>query len=185
MDLTSTVVTVITTTNIAYCTTLLVNCVCCGDDLNDFILIGELGTQINDLATGCASNSYDNRTQESVSLYESMNYTGQASSQYTGGGERLSIWIDFNNNFQFESSEQITYQPLNTVVDTNFTAIIPSSSQGGTTGIHRMRATVAFAATPNACGTSSTYGETHDYTVNILSSVCKLKIINNKRISFN
>ena len=65
-----------TTTYTAYCTTLPVDCTSYGDDINDFILVGELGTQINDLATGCAPNSYDNRSNESVSLYENMNYTG-------------------------------------------------------------------------------------------------------------
>ena len=170
----STVVTVITTTSIAYCATLKVDCSCCGDYINNFILFGELGTQINDLNTNCSVNSYDNRTQESVSLYENENYTAQASAQYTGGNERLSIWIDFNNNFQFESWEQVANQPLNVIINTNVVVAIPSSSSGATTGIHRMRATLAFAATPDPCGTSSGFGETHDYTVNILPSVGKL-----------
>ena len=84
----------------------------------------------------------------------------------------MGIWIDFNNNFQFESSEQVACQLLNSF-DTDFIAVIPPSSQGGTIGIHRMRATVAYSATPDACGTSSSYGETHDYTVNILLSAGK------------
>jgi hypothetical protein len=173
-NLISTVVTVSTTTSIAYCLTLLVDCTCCGDDINNFILIGELGTQINDLGTGCAANSYDNRTQESVSLYENMNYTAQASTQFSGGGERLSIWIDFNNNFQFESSEQVAYQPLNITYNTDVIINIPSAALGATTGVHRMRATLAYSAIPNPCGTSSAYGETHDYTVNILPPAGKL-----------
>jgi hypothetical protein len=136
-------------------------------------LIGELGTQIYDLATNCSALSYDNRTQESVSLYESTNYTAQASTQYTGGGEQLAIWIDFNNDFQFESSEQVAYQPLNLTYNTNVMVAIPSSSQGATIGVHRMRATLAYSAVPNPFGTSSPYDETHDYTVNILSSTGK------------
>lgn len=78
VTLISTAVTVITTYN-SYCQTRSVDCMCCGDDLNNFTLIGELGTQINDLETNCSANSYDNRTQESVSLYEKMNYTAIAS----------------------------------------------------------------------------------------------------------
>jgi hypothetical protein len=168
VNVTSTVVTVMTTTNISYCQTLFVDCTCCGDDINNFILVGELGTQINDIATNCSALSYDNRTQESVSLYENTNYTAQVSTQYSGG-EELAIWIDFNNNFQFESSEQVAYQSVIHTSNTNVIVVIPSSSAGGTVGVHRMRATLAFSNIPNPCGTSGTFGETHDYTVNILS----------------
>ena len=175
MTFMSTVVTVLTTTNTAYCPTRLNDCTCCGDDLNNFILVGELSTQINNLGTGCSSNSYDNRSQESVTLYENTNYIGQASSQYSGGNEQLSVWIDFNKNFQFESSEQVAYQLLNLTYDTDFLLTVPSIALGATIGTHQMRATVAYSNIPNSCGTSSTYGETHDYTVNILSSPGKSK----------
>jgi hypothetical protein len=86
----------------------------------------------------------------------------------------LAIWIDFNNNFQFEASEQVAYQsPIHTT-NTNVMIIIPSSSAGATVGVLRMRATLAYSNVLNSCGTSSAYGETHDYTVNILSSLGKL-----------
>jgi hypothetical protein len=174
----STVVTVLTTPqNTTYCATRLVDCSCCGDNIDNFILIGELSTYINDLATNCSANSYDDRTQESVSLYENKNYTAQASTGYSGGKEQLSIWIDFNNNFQFESSEQVAYQPLNITYNTDVILAIPPTALGATIGVHRMRATVAYAAIPNPCGNSSAYGETHDYMVNILSSVGKLSSV--------
>ena len=67
-NLTSTVVTVRTDTNIAYCGTRVNDCHSVGDTINNFVLTGELSTQINDLGTNCSSNSYDNRTQISVSL---------------------------------------------------------------------------------------------------------------------
>lgn len=167
----STTVTVFTTTNISYCQTRFDNCKV-GDDINNFILIGEISTQINDVNTSCSATSYDNRTQESVSLYENMNYTAQVSTQYPSG-EQLIIWIDFNKNFQFESWEKVAYQSAIQPYNTNVTITIPSSSLGATIGTNIMRATLAFAAVPNQCGSSSTYGETHDYTVNILASVGK------------
>ena len=170
MSFTSTIVTVLTTINTVYCPPRLNDCASANDDLNNFILIGELSTQINNIGTGCAINSYDNRTQESVTLYENTNYIGQASSQYSGGNEFIAIWIDFNNNFQFESSERVTYQGLNMTYNTDFLLSVPSIALGATIGTHRMRATLAYYNTPDPCGTSSTYGETHDYTVNILSS---------------
>lgn len=169
----SSTVTVLTTTNSDYCQTKLVNCACCGDDLNNFVLVGELGTQINDLNTGCAANSYDDRTNESVSLYQNMNYTAQVSTQYSGS-EYFAIWIDFNDNFQFESSERVAYNTNIISSGTNVRISIPSISGGALTGPHRMRATIAYANAPNACGSSSTYGETHDYMVTILANAGKL-----------
>jgi hypothetical protein len=172
MDLTSTLVTV-ATTNTSYCPTRLVDCTCCGDDINDFILIGELSTQIMDLSTNCSVGSYDNRTQESVSLYVNTNYTAYVSTQYTSS-EKVSIWIDFNDNFKFETLEQVAYGPMIVRNDTAVIVAIPSISLGASTGVHRMRATLAYSSMPNPCGSSSAYGETHDYTVNILTSPGKL-----------
>ncbi|CAM4784437.1 unnamed protein product [Rotaria magnacalcarata] len=170
MTLISSVVTVVTTTNTSHCQTKSVNCNCCGDDLNTFILIGESGTQIYDINTGCAPNSYDDRTLESVTLYLGTNYTFEASTEYSGS-EKLAVWIDFNDNFHFESSEQVASYPTTVIANTTVTMTIPSSISGGVTGNHRMRATIAVGTLLNSCGSSSYYGETHDYTVNILASV--------------
>src|SRR4051812_23079810 len=52
-----------------------------GNEINDFHITGALGTSINDVATGCSSTSggigggYDNRTGESVTLYQGTSYT--------------------------------------------------------------------------------------------------------------
>ncbi|CAF4796288.1 unnamed protein product, partial [Rotaria socialis] len=70
-----------------------------------------------------------------------------------------------------ESSEQVAYYPTIGIGNTTIKMTIPSSISGGVTGNHRMRATIAFGAVPNACGSASAYGETHDYTVNIVANM--------------
>jgi hypothetical protein len=143
------------------------------DMIDNFILPGELCTQINDWSTGCAANGYDNRISESVTLFANKTYTVTVSTQYSTG-EQFAIWIDFYNNFIFESSERVAYGPMNSTLNTPIAIIIPSIGSGATIGVHRMRALLAYGNTPIPCGTSSLYGEAHDYTVNIVASVCKL-----------
>lgn len=171
MIFTSTIITVIN----AFCPPRVVDCTLL-DTINNFILTGELSTQINDLATGCSTNGYANRTQQTITLFESKTYVALASTQYSTN-EQFAIWIDFNNNYIFESSERVAYQLLDATYNTPVTITIPSVSSGGTLGIHRMRAVVAYANTPNPCCLSTTYGEVHDYTVNIMAYSCKLKYI--------
>ncbi|CAF4206044.1 unnamed protein product [Adineta steineri] len=163
MYLTSSVVTVIN----AYCAPRVVSC-SSQDTINDFILMGEVSTQIYDLATGCSANSYDNRTNESVSLVANTSYAGQVSTQYSSN-EQFAIWIDFNDDCIFEASEQVASRSLNATYLTPFIIAIPAIGSVAKTGIHRMRATLAYNLAPDACDAFNTYGETHDYTVNILT----------------
>ncbi|CAF1156034.1 unnamed protein product, partial [Adineta ricciae] len=157
--------TLVTVTN-AYCAPLVISC-SSADTMNDFILRGESGTLINDVATGCAAGAYDNRTSQTITLYTNLTYVALVSTQYSSL-ETVGIWIDFNNNFLFESFERVAYQSLNSTLDTPITITIPSISSGAVLGTHRMRAQVAYNRIPNPCAASITYGETHDYTVNII-----------------
>jgi hypothetical protein len=163
--------TVVTVTN-AYCAPYSVNCSQL-DTINNFILVGELGTQINDVSTGCAANSYDNRTSQSITLYTSKTYTAQVSTQYPSK-EYFSIWIDFDIDFQFDATEMVASGLLNSTFNTPVNITIPSIGSGATIGIRQLRASVAWNASANPCGTASIYGETHDYTVDILPLSSKL-----------
>ena len=167
MNYISTIVTVIN----AFCAPIVLDC-SGGDMLDDFVLVGESLTQINNLATGCAASSYDNRTQYSVSLVGNNSYFGSVSTQYSSS-ETFAMWIDFDDNCIFSSSERVAYMPLTSTSDTTVAVTIPSIGLGAATGIHRMRATVAYSVPPLPCGTSGTLGEIHDYSVNILASIRK------------
>ena len=164
--------TIVTVTMNVYCAPNQVNCGL-QDTINNFILVGEASTQIYDVATGCATNGYDDRTSESITLFGGMTYTAFVSCEYPSS-EQFAIWIDFNDNFVFESSEMVAYQSINSTYDNPITITIPSIGSGAVVGAHRMRASMAFDVVPNACSTSVTYGETHDYTVNIMAYTCKL-----------
>ena len=158
--------TIVTVTNV-FCAPAVVGCN--GDDtIDDFIFQGELLTQINNQATGCAANGYDNRTQYSVSLAGNKSYTVLVSTQY-GINDIFAIWIDFDDNCVFTSSERVAYLSSTPTSDTAVTVTIPPIGLGASTGVHRMRATISYSVPPTPCSATTSYGETHDYTVNILT----------------
>lgn len=157
----------VTVTN-AYCAPAAITCTA-NDLIHNFIMTGESGSQINNPTTGCSAGSYDNRTSTSITLREGRTYTVQVNSLYSSS-QYFSIWIDFNANFVFETSERVANVLLSGTSNNAVSVVIPTIAAGARVGARRMRATVAYAVTPNPCHTSTTYGETHDYTANIASS---------------
>ena len=166
-----------------YCTPAFLQGCAFGDEFNDFVLLGESGTSINDLATGCVGTvfgGYDNRTSESVTLKQGTSYTlsiDNSSSSILP--DNFQVWIDFNDNNTFEATESVAGGVMPTTIFgtatgalTNFTLIIPA---GATLGSHRMRAEMSGSETYpsiNPCPTiagSGTNGEVHDYTVVIVA----------------
>ena len=169
MMFTSTLVTVTS----AYCAALVLPSGCIyADTVNDFILVGESNTRINDIGTGCAANNYDNRTSQSVTLFTNMAYTAFVGTQYSSS-EYVGIWIDFDQDSTFSASERVGSGLLNSTLDTPITMTIPSVAGGATIGVRRMRVTVLYATIANPCGPPAYYGETHDYSVNIIAYACK------------
>lgn len=74
------------------------------------------------------------------------------------------VWIDYNRNGVFETTEQVLTSPSNTtspVVSPGFT--IPPGVYNGTLTT-RMRVVIRESASPTACG-SFTWGEVEDYAV--------------------
>ncbi len=142
-----------------------------GDDINDFILFGQNGTQINDIATGCApSNAYEDFTALSVDLSQGESYIATVSTDYTGTGDNLAIWIDFNDDEVFDASELVATAYDLTQAGIPVTVAIPP---GATLGPHRMRAFQQYNVDPffmDPCNIfdEAFYYESHDYTANIV-----------------
>ncbi|WP_395066026.1 M4 family metallopeptidase [Flavobacterium sp.] len=73
------------------------------------------------------------------------------------------VWIDFNKNGTFETTEQIVSRSSSSSSNLITSFIVPSTALSGTT---LMRVSMKYNATSSACETFS-YGEVEDYTVNI------------------
>src|SRR6266480_4316236 len=71
-----------------------------GDDIND-ISVGS----INQTATGCGANGYSDFTNLSSDFEQGSTYTLQVATQ--DYGNVISMWIDFNDDGTFASSEKL------------------------------------------------------------------------------
>lgn len=152
------------------------------DGIKQFIL----GTiNVDDGGNGCNSTGavqgYVDRTNLSTDLdrVSGLNvHTLQARTNWDGppaGSEQMSVWIDFNDNGTFEAGEQLisagTFaNGANALSD--FTLTIPTNANLGP-HVMRCRAldTTGAPGDVNDPCADMQYGETHDYTVNIIDSV--------------
>ena len=73
------------------------------------------------------------------------------------------MWIDYNKNGTFETTEQIVAGSSSSSAKLSTTFTVPTTALAGTT---RMRVSMKYNAAATACETFS-YGEVEDYTVNI------------------
>lgn len=85
---------------------------------------------------------------------------GFSGSAYT---EYWKIWIDYNKNGVFETSEQVVSGSSSSSTNLTSTFTVPTSALSGLT---RMRVSMKYNAAQTACETFP-YGEVEDYTVNI------------------
>lgn len=121
--------------------------------------------------TGSILNEYSNYTALPapnliMSLTSNLSVeVGTCGGNYNNG---VSVWIDYNQNGSFaDAGERVYFSPATTSGPHIETAsiLIPITA---TPGLTRMRVICSESAVPsNPCGTY-TWGETEDYTVNIL-----------------
>lgn len=156
----------VTTSNatITYCTSK-------GSNVTyEWIDLVQLNT-INNVTT--ANGGYGNFTSLSTDLGRGTSYTiyfsaGFKSTKYT---EYWYIWIDYDQDGTFESTELISSGSSSSASTLSKTFTVPSTATLGST---RMRVTMKYNAAPTACETFS-YGEVEDYTVNILGTASSYK----------
>jgi uncharacterized protein YjdB len=154
--------------------------------LDNFSLTGASGTSIND--NGPAShpnNGYEDRVGvvSPITLMQSSTYSGSVTYNPSSTTYENQIWIDFNDNGTFETSEEVTPpfgDPSTTTSGASFTLTI---SPTATLGNHRMRIRTinmhyyySLSTHVNPCSSydsyspynSYYYGTTRDYIANIV-----------------
>ena len=148
---------------------------CVVDGIKRFVL----GTiDVDDGSDGCNTTGsvkgYVDRTNLSTDLDRSTGnntHVLQSQHNWTGGAtiERLSVWIDFDDNGVFDSSEQLivgeNYSSAGSL--NNFDLVIPDDANLGS---HILRARsidpTGVPGDPNDPCADKQFGETHDYIVN-------------------
>lgn len=131
----------------------------------EHIKLVQIGTINN--ASAASSSGYEDFTHLSTTLAGSATITIKPHRDRPTDSDGFAVWIDFNRDGSFASSEQVfSHAPSSDTVVTG-TITIPSSALAGTT---RMRVSMKYNALPTACMTTA-YGEVEDYRVNIVPNV--------------
>jgi len=137
-----------------------------GTSAGDYITLVQLGTINN--ATGASSSPYYTYySSMSTDLLPGTAYTITLSPGTYGSGNNISVWIDYNQNGSFESTEKlgnVVIPPTPATGTINFT--VPAAA---TPGVSRMRVREVWSNSNIDPCSSYSYGETEDYNVNILS----------------
>jgi len=138
-----------------------------GTSSNDYITLVQLGS-INNVTGASSSPYYTYYSDMSTDLNPGDEYTITLSPGTYTSGNNISVWIDYNSNGVFETSEKLgnaTIPPTPATGTLTFT--VPIDAVSGTT---RMRVREVWNNTNFDPCLSYSYGETEDYNVNILSS---------------
>ena len=116
---------------------------------------------ISNVSTGTAG--YENFTNLSTNVTKGSAYTITITPNWTSTKykEGYAVWIDYNQNGTFESSELVYSKAASTTTPVTGTITIPSTAILGQT---RMRVSMKYNGIPTACETFS-YGQVEDYTV--------------------
>lgn len=131
---------------------------------------GNVGTYIKRFVLNTIDNSssnahYSDFSHISTDILPGTTYDVSFGMSYNQ--ERLGLWIDLNDNQEFEASEKLLSEficPANVVTTTQIT--IPSSANSGN---HLLRVRASWNSGAGPCSTSG-QGEVEDYSVNIIGS---------------
>lgn len=142
--------------------------------IDNFSTSGGTGSNISNLGSGYGTNGYEDATAMVVASFADgpdINFNVDNGFGYYLG---LSIWVDWNQNLLFESSEQVYTSGF---YDETFSGSfnVPTGTPVGT---YRMRVLVdSDNSAPNdACAAAFGYGEAEDYTLEVLPTPTCLPI---------
>ncbi|WP_136669107.1 M4 family metallopeptidase [Flavobacterium sp. H122] len=145
-------------TTVTYCTSKG-NSV--ADEYIDYVALGGIvNTTGANAGYGNFTNLVGNVPYGSNTITFSAGFTGSAYTEY------WSVWIDYNQNGTFETTEKVTSGSSSSSGNLTGTFTVPTTALAGQT---RMRVQMKYGSTSTACETFS-YGEVEDYTVNIGST---------------
>ena len=125
--------------------------------------------------TACTSGGYASYLTTTTSLAKGAQYTATITPGTSYNNDEIAIWIDYNNDFIFSTTERVGYVLVSTSTawSNQFTFTVPLSA---IVGLVRMRVRISYNGTGGNGGAPidpcaiATYGETEDYTVNITTS---------------
>ena len=151
---------------------------CATYNLNSFILEGEGTSEIRDMNTGCNNDDGPGYSQRMslfspVDLLQDASYPVQINTTSTiPASTRASIWIDFNNDGFFDDATERLMDEMPLETSPLFANALIDFPYDAPPGVHRMRVRVVYSTTGYDACSSATWGETHDYDVNVIAVTC-------------
>ncbi|TCI94801.1 T9SS type A sorting domain-containing protein [Tenacibaculum sp. M341] len=121
---------------------------------------------LNTINNDSGAQVYSDFTSISTNLNEGQQYTVSVTPTWTGTNyaEGYAVWIDYNNNGDFDDSGELVWSKAPSTDATNTgTFTVPSGT--AQTAV-RMRVSMKYNAIPTSCE-NFTYGEVEDYTINL------------------
>ncbi|MBS1942664.1 MAG: fibronectin type III domain-containing protein, partial [Bacteroidetes bacterium] len=122
---------------------------------------------ISNLNSGFSANGYGDFTTMTVS--DSAGGTVNFSSDYGADTYEFTIWVDWNNDLDFDDAGEVAFTNTNYVSSNTGTITVPI---GQAEGNYRMRIRTDWLNNPVPCGTGTYYGETEDYTFTVETPTC-------------
>jgi hypothetical protein len=151
-----------------YCTTTpgTVNGV---DIITGVKLSNSLGTVFTNTSSSNGTTNFDTYNNTPVDLVRGTTNNTVSITYGTDGTQYGAAWIDFNRNGIYEASENIGLAASSAAggATVNYTFTVPAGASLGNTRM-RVRGGSDGAYTAGGACTSSSYGETEDYLVNII-----------------
>jgi hypothetical protein len=164
---------IVVSVNDCYCSTSLYTIGCTDgtpDQIDDLTL-----SNLNHQNSGCSggTDGYgDFRTsQPIINLIQGVNYPWTIYCNYPNS-EFVSIWVDLNDNTSFGDPGELIFQSMSASTSSNLSGafVMPLTANPGQ---HTLRIRLSYGGTmalPNSC-TQYQYGETHDYTCNVIGAL--------------
>ncbi len=119
--------------------------------------------EVGDINNASVCTEYGDYTNLSTTMNAGDSYPITITNGNSWNGDECMIWVDWNQNEEFDDNEAISTNGGPDVYTANI--IPPDDALGGST---RMRIRLQYFGTPEPCGTT-TYGEVEDYTIDVVS----------------
>ncbi|NDC40144.1 MAG: hypothetical protein EBZ77_01090, partial [Chitinophagia bacterium] len=133
---------------------------------------GGAGSISDGTCSSVTSTGYSDRTSAfSLTLYRSLSYTMTVTGVSSSYSKSTQVWIDFNSNGTFESTESVGGSSSSWTSSSNFSVTIPSGSAVGTFRMRVLTTYSSYGTYPSIdpC-LASYYLDGRDYTVTITNS---------------
>ena len=151
-----------------------------GDGMSSFEF-----ADISNLDSGCSDLGYGNYTDLSTDLLQGETYDMTFSTGY--GSQVFRVWIDYNDDFVFSLDELIVDNPILAQGQAagNYSGSLPITIPASASlGEHLMRVKSNWqSGVPDDACEATEYGETEDYTVNIINSLGMDDLTTNSNLS--